>query len=59
MSNENTDINAAEILEDGVITGSALRHLSEEIQKHEDDEKILNGTLSMVCTYPEVSSALN
>jgi hypothetical protein len=54
MADEN-GIDADKVLEDGVITSCTLRHLSDTLDREEREEKLLNGSLTMVCTYPEVS----
>jgi hypothetical protein len=51
---DNGGFDPDKILEDGVITGCTLRNLSESIEREEQEERVLNGSLSMVCTYPEV-----
>lgn len=51
----NKSFDPEQVLEDGVITGCTLRNLSETLDREEHEDQVLNGALSMVCTYPEVS----
>lgn len=56
MADQNkSDFDANKVLEDGMITGCVVRHLSDALEREEHEERVLNGPLSSVCTYPEVS----
>jgi hypothetical protein len=55
MAENNQTPDADKALQDGIISASAFCHLVGMMGREEHEEKILNGALSMVCTYPEVS----
>ncbi|KAI6204390.1 hypothetical protein M3Y94_00668800 [Aphelenchoides besseyi] len=50
---QKTNLNVEDVLEDGIVTNAVLMQLSEEYREEEETERMINGPLSMVCTYPE------
>ncbi|KAI6238298.1 putative E3 ubiquitin-protein ligase UBR7 isoform X2 [Aphelenchoides fujianensis] len=53
MSDDEHKSAADRMLADGVVTGAAWKQLADEFERDEETERVINGPLSMVCTYPE------
>ncbi|KAI6179931.1 putative E3 ubiquitin-protein ligase UBR7 [Aphelenchoides besseyi] len=54
---QKTNLNVDDVLEDGIVTNAVLMQLNEEYRDEEETERMINGPLSMVCTYPEINTA--